>query len=60
MFIFDIIRKILLSEKEFTKTNYKRLKKTSVYIKNIKQTIEINNSIVGSNNIALRKVYIKP
>ena len=22
--------------------------------------IEINNSIVGSNNIALRKVYIKP
>ena len=36
MFIFDIIRKILLSEKRFTKTYYERLKKTSIYIKKYK------------------------
>ena len=29
----DIIKEILISEKEFTETNYERLKKVLVYIK---------------------------
>ena len=29
----DIIKEILFSEKEFTETNYERLKKVLVYIK---------------------------
>ena len=31
--MFDIIKNILISEKEFSKTNYERLKKAFVYIK---------------------------
>ena len=64
-------KKILISEKEFTKINYERLK-ILVYIKislidskgNIYLTvgslIEMNNIITGSNSITLRKVDLKP
>ena len=31
--MFDIIKNILISEKEFSKTNYERLKKALVFIK---------------------------
>ena len=31
--MFDIIKNILISEKEFSKTDYERLKKALVYIK---------------------------
>ena len=31
--MFDVIRETLISEKEFTETNYERLKKSLVYIK---------------------------
>ena len=63
---------MLMSKKEFTETNYKRLQKALVYIKNnlidsdggmystIESLIEINNIIIGSNNIALEKVNVKP
>ena len=30
--MFDIIKKILISEKEFSETNYKRLQKALAYI----------------------------
>ena len=33
--MFDVIKTILISEKEFTKTNYERLKKALVYVKTI-------------------------
>ena len=32
--MFDVIREILISEKEFPETNYKRLQKALVYIEN--------------------------
>ena len=32
MSMFDVIKEILISEKEFTETNYKRLKQALVYI----------------------------
>ena len=70
--MFDIIKKIIIiSEKEFTKTNLKILKQALVYIKNnlihsdrnmyltVDSSIEINN-ITDSNNITLRKVNAKP
>ena len=31
--MFDVIKKVLVSKKEFTETNYKRLQKASVCIK---------------------------
>ena len=31
--MFDVIKEILITEKEFTETNYKRLQKALVYIK---------------------------
>ena len=53
----DIIKKILISEIEFTKSQYERLKKASVYIKHnllnsdgnfiVGSLIEINNIITG-------------
>ena len=33
--MFDILRVILISEKEFTKSNYERLKKPLVYKSNL-------------------------
>ena len=70
--MFGVIKGILISEKEFTETNYERLKKNLVYIKNnlidcdgniyltVHSLIEINNIVTGSNNIILRKVNINP
>ena len=70
--MFDVIKEILISEKEFTEINYKRLKKALVFIKSnligtdggmyltVDSLIEIHNIITGSNNITLRKVNAKP
>ena len=69
--MFDAMKEILVSEKEFTATNYKKLQKALVSIENnftdsdggmylrIDSLIEINKIITGSNNI-LRKVNVKP
>ena len=66
---------MLISEKEFTETNYKNLQKALICIKKqiidlidtdggmyltVDSLIEINNIITGSNNITLRKVNVKP
>ena len=70
--MFDVIKEILISKKEFTEANYKRLPKALVYIENnliesdggvyltVDSLIEINNIITSSNNITLRKVNVKP
>ena len=70
--MFDVIREILISEKEFTETNYERLQKALVCIENnlidsdggmyltLDSLIEINNIITSSNHITLRKVHVKP
>ena len=66
--MFDVIKEILISKKQFTETNYKRLEKVLVSIEiNLKDSkilivgslIETNNIINGSNNINLRKVNVK-
>ena len=63
--MLDVIKEILISENDFTETNYKRLEKALVYIENnlidsdggmyltIESLIEINNILTGSNNITL-------
>ena len=70
--MFDMIKETLITEKEFTDTNYGRLKIVFVFTKsdlidsdgNMYLTndslAEINNIITGSNNITLRKVKVKP
>ena len=70
--MFDVIKEILMSNKEFTETNYKRLLKVLVYIENNlidcdggmyltgDSLIVINNIITGLNNITLRIVNVKP
>ena len=70
--MFDVIKEILISEKDFSETNYKRLQKGLVCIENnliesdggmyltVYSLIEINNIITGSNNITFRKVNVKP
>ena len=70
--MFDVIKEKLMSEKEFTETNYKRLKKALVCIKKnlidsdgrmylkVDSLIEINNIITSSSNITLRKVNVNP
>ena len=70
--MFDVIKEILITEKEFTETNYKRLQKALVYIENnlidsdggmylaVDSLIEINNIITGSQNIALRNINVNP
>ena len=70
--MFDVIKEILISEKDFSETNYKRLQKVLVCIENnliesdggmyltVYSLIEINNIITGSNNITFRKVNVKP
>ena len=62
----------MVSEKEFTETNYKRLQKALVYLENnlidsdggmylaVDSLIEINNIITGSDSITLKKVNVKP
>ena len=69
--MFDVIKEILISEKNFAKTNYKKIQKVLVYIENnlidsdggmyltVDSLIEINNIITGSNNITLRKFNLK-
>ena len=66
--MFDVVEEILISKKEFTETNFKRLRKDLVYIKNnsidsdgsmyltVDSLTEINNIITGSINITLRKL----
>ena len=66
--MFHVTKEWLISEKAFTKYNYKRLKNALTYIKKklidsdsnmyltVYSLIEINNIITGSNNINLRKV----
>ena len=69
--MFDVIKEIVISEKEFTDT-IKDYKNALVYIKNnlidsddnmcliVDSFIEINNIITGSNNIKiLREVNIR-
>ena len=69
--MFDVIKEIVISEKEFTDT-IKDYKNALVYIKNnlidsddnmyliVHSFIEINNIITGSNNIKiLREVNIR-
>ena len=63
---------MLISEKEFTKTSYKRLQKALFYIENnlidsdggmyltVDFLIEITNKVIGPNNITLRKFNVKP
>ena len=70
--MFDVIKEILISKKEFTDTNCKRFQKVLVYIENdlidsdggmylmADSLIEKNNIITGTNNITLRKVDVKP
>ena len=66
----DIIKEILISEKEFTGTNYERFKKALSYIDNklidsdndmyLTYNSLINISIItGSNIITFRKVNVK-
>ena len=67
-----MLKKILVSEKELSDINFKRLKNVLVYIKNnlidsndniyltVDSLIDINNMITGSNNMTLRKVHVKP
>ena len=70
--MFDVIKEILITEKEFTETNYRRLQKALVYIENnlidsdggmylaVDSLIEINNIITGSQNITLRNINVNP
>ena len=70
--MIDVIKEILISEKEFTETYYKKLQKALAYRENnlidsdggIYLTddflIEINNIRTNSNNITSRKVNVKP
>ena len=67
-----ILRKIMVSEKELSDINFKRLEKALVYIKNnlfdsdnnmyltVDSLIDINNRITSSNNITLRKFNVEP
>ena len=61
--MFDVMKEILISKKEFTETNYKILQKSLVYIKSnlvdsdggmhltFDSLIEVNNITIGSNHI---------
>ena len=52
--VFDVIKEMLISKKELTKTNYKRLQEAMVYIKNNlidTDLTEINNIITGWSNV---------
>ena len=69
--MFDILKEILISETDLTKTDHERLTKHScIYKKNfidsdgnmyltVDSLIEISNITTGSNNITLRKVNAK-
>ena len=67
--MFDKIKETLVSEKEFTETNYERFEKYLVYIENnlidsdgvmykvVDSLIEINNVITSWNNITLIMLF---
>ena len=69
--MFYIIKWILILDREITDTNYERLEKTLVYIKNnsidsdgnmhltVDSFIKINSIITGLNNITLKKKLMK-
>ena len=68
--MFNLIKEILISEEEFTESNYERLKKAMFIWKIIlidfhgkmlavDSLIEISN-ITSSNNVTSRKVNAKP
>ena len=70
--MLDILKEILISEKEVTKTNYERLEKNLVGVKKklidsegsmyltVDSLIELNNIITSSNIINLRKINLNP
>ena len=71
--MFDVIKEILVSEIEFTETNYKILqKKLGLTLKNnlvdsdggmyltVDSLIEMDDIMISSNNITLRKVNVNP
>ena len=70
--MFEILKERLIWEKKFTKSSYGRFKKELVYTRNnvidsdgnmsftVDSLIEINNIIIDSNNITLKKVDVKP
>ena len=67
--MFGKIKETLVSEKEFTETNYERFEKYLVYIENnlidsdgvmykiVDSLIEINNVITSWNNITLIMLF---
>ena len=64
--MFDVIKEILISEKEVPETNYKRLEKALVYIENNLidsdggMHLTVDSLIEVNNMITLRKVNAKP
>ena len=70
--MYDVIKEILISIKEFRKSNYKRFQKNLVYIRSnligfdggmyltVDSFIEINSTVVDLNNITLRRVNVRP
>ena len=70
--MLDILKEILISEKEVTKTNYERLEKNLVGVKNklidsegsmyltVDSLIELKYIIARSNIINLRKINLNP
>ena len=70
--MLDEIKEMLISGKEFTKTNHQKLQRALVYIEinlidsdggmylTVDSLIEVNNIRTGSNNITLRKLNVKP
>ena len=47
--MFEIMKELLISEKEFTYTNYERLKKAMVYVKNNLIDSDGNSSLFDRN-----------
>ena len=70
--MYDVIKEILISIKEFRKSNYKRFQKNLVYIRSnligfdggmyltVDSFIEINSTVVDLNNITFRRVNVRP
>ena len=70
--MYDVIKEILISIKEFRKSNYKRFQKNLVYIRSnligfdggmyltVDSFIQINSTVIGLNNITFRRVNIRP
>ena len=65
--MFDVIKEILISEKEFKETNYKSSQKAFDYIENnltdsdgVMYVTVDSLTVTSSNNITLRKVNVMP